>query len=194
MKMTGTVMKLLAKTMRYALPIVALLLVSQPTLACSPVPGSKRTTVFERTQAARLVFEGTVIAVNDGNVTVKIKQYIKGHGAKEVSIQGFNTHSCSDFLGVGDSRIFYAEYIGKSLLLKAVYDGSFGSTNSIDSLNIREATAATYTANVNKQLNINIPKAQWESRDGILDIWVNLNYIGLKDGIHTWQLKNYGEQ
>lgn len=187
-------MNFLAKAVRYMLPMAALLLVSQSTLACSPMPGARPSTVFDKTQAATLVFEGTVAEVQGGSVMVTVKQYIKGAGAKTVSVKGFNLTSCDDFLNVGDSRLFYANYIGKSLLLKAVYDGAFGSTNSVDSLNIRQATESALTTTVDKQLDISIPKAKWQSPNGALDIWVNLKYIGLENGSHTWRLKDYGQQ
>jgi hypothetical protein len=68
-------------------------------------------TVAERTNAAEVVLEGTVIAVTDphyGTATINVHRYFKGIGPAVVTVSDLGTTAmCLSPVWVGDRRIFY---------------------------------------------------------------------------------------
>lgn len=98
----------------------------QSALACSPAPDSRPSSIAEKVQSATYVFEGVVKAINSPEVTIQVEQYFKGNGFDEVKMTEFNTHSCSNYLTVGQHAIFFGEG-DINTVLSAVYDGAFGT-------------------------------------------------------------------
>ncbi len=117
------------------------LIAIQPVTACSPSPGSKPASIAEKVKTAPYVFEGTTTEVNPPQVTIQVTQYFKGNGPAKVKMTGFNEHSCSDFLSVGQRAIFFGEGDIKTTL-SAVYDGAFGSKRPISSDTFAAITAS----------------------------------------------------
>lgn len=113
----------------------------QPAIACSPSPDAQPASIAEKVHAATYVFQGTVKQVNQSEVTIQVDQYFKGTGFDKVKMSGFNQHSCSDFLTVGQSAVFFAEG-DINTALSAVYDGAFGSIRQISVQTFDEITAA----------------------------------------------------
>jgi len=113
----------------------------QSALACSPAPDSRPASIAEKVQSASYVFEGLVKSINSPEAIIQVEQYFKGNGLDEVKITGFNTHSCSDYLTVGQRAIFFAEGDINSTL-SAVYDGAFGSIRQVSPETFVEIAAA----------------------------------------------------
>ena len=113
----------------------------QPAIACPPSLDAQPASIAEKVQAATYVFQGSVKEVNESDVTIQVDQYFKGNGFNEVKINGFNQHSCSDFLTVGQSAVFFAEG-DINTTLSAVYDGAFGSIRQISTQTFVEITSA----------------------------------------------------
>ncbi|NOQ15330.1 MAG: hypothetical protein GQ583_12745 [Methyloprofundus sp.] len=111
----------------------------QPAIACSPAPDTQPASIAVKVQAASYVFQGRVIEVNESELTVQVEQYFKGNGTDKVKISGFNQHSCSDFLTVGQNAVFFAEG-DINTTLSAIYDGAFGSTRQISAQVFTEIT------------------------------------------------------
>jgi len=85
------------------------------TCACTPPPGGlPHYTVFDRTNAAEVVLEGTVIGLSDETpyvytATVHVHQYFKEWGPVIVTISGFGQPSaCLSLVHVGERWVFYA--------------------------------------------------------------------------------------
>ncbi|MEN8217424.1 MAG: hypothetical protein ABFS56_13865 [Pseudomonadota bacterium] len=124
---------------------VVLSLLGQAAIACSPEVGSQPASLAERLKTATYVFEGIVTAVNPPQVTIKVVQYFKGRsGPNQLTMTGFNEHSCSDFLTLDQHAIFFGEGEMSTLgtLLTAVYDDAFGSIQEVSSENIAAIAAA----------------------------------------------------
>ncbi|MDY6939556.1 MAG: hypothetical protein SWY16_18135 [Cyanobacteriota bacterium] len=101
---------------------------TQPSLACSPVPGARPAPLEARVEAAPYVFEATVTNANDDILTLEVDRYFKGDGPTEVQIRGFNQTSCDDFIQASDDRYIFFGTGDIDGILSAVYDGAFGST------------------------------------------------------------------
>jgi hypothetical protein len=85
------------------------------TCACTPPPGGlPHYTVADRTNAAEVVLEGTVIGTSDKaayvyTATVHVHQYFKAWGPVIVTISGFGPPSaCLSPVHVGERWVFYA--------------------------------------------------------------------------------------
>ncbi len=87
-----------------------------PALACTPPPGGLPPyTVADRTNAAEVVVEGTIVALTDADnygaiktATVEVRLYFKGDGPAVVSIARFGPSSlCLSPVSVGQHWIFY---------------------------------------------------------------------------------------
>jgi len=121
---------------------VVLSLLGQAAIACSPAVGSQPASLAEKVRTATYVFEGIVTAVNPPQATIQVTQYFKGRGGPaQLTMTGFNEHSCSDFLTFEQHAIFFGEGDINSMLT-AVYDGAFGSTRAVSSENIAAIAAA----------------------------------------------------
>lgn len=121
-----------------------------PTCACTPPPGSLPDyTVADRTNAAEVVLEGTVIALTDADyypimkATVKVHQYFKGgSGPVIVTITGFGPSSlCLSWVNVGERWVFYATG-NPSSGLEAHYLSQFDAVDPADPQTIAEVIAA----------------------------------------------------
>jgi len=118
-----------------------LIWLGQPAIACSPEVGSQPASLAEKVKTASYVFEGIVTAVNPPQATIQVTQYFKGRGGPaQLTMTGFNEHSCSDFLTFEQHAIFFGEGEINSILT-AVYDGAFGSTREASSENIATIAA-----------------------------------------------------
>jgi hypothetical protein len=85
------------------------------TCACAPPPGDiPHYTVADRTNAAEVVLEGTVIGVSDEHpyiytATVHVHQYFKEQGQVIATVSGFGPPSaCLSPVHVGERWVFYA--------------------------------------------------------------------------------------
>ena len=85
------------------------------TCACTPPPGGlPHYTVADRTHAAEVVLEGTVIALSDEDAlvytaTVHVRQYFKERGPVIVTVSALGWSSlCLSPVRVGERWIFYA--------------------------------------------------------------------------------------
>lgn len=143
--------------------IVLSLSIISSSFACSPAPDARPQSIHDKAKSAQYVFEGLVTEVNGKEVVITVQQYLKGHGTVEVTMTGFNSHSCSDFLAVGDEKIFFAEGEQQSTWT-AIYDGAFGSTREGSPENFNAITAATECmAHLDKQGQLTIPCVAVES-------------------------------
>ena len=99
----------------------------EPAYACRPAPGSQQSTLAQRIEKAPIVFQGVVRKVEGNTITIQVNQYFKDNGPAIISLQEFNSHSCSDFIQkTGESYLFFADNKGTQPW-NAIYDGAFGS-------------------------------------------------------------------
>ncbi len=93
--------------------LVASLLRASPVWACTPPPGGLPTyTATDRTLAAPLVVEGTVIAVSgefyDQTAVVFVTRYLKGIGPQYIAITGYGPSSvCLSEIIQNFTGVFY---------------------------------------------------------------------------------------
>lgn len=98
-----------------------------PSIACRPAPDSRPTPLTERLETTPYVFAGTVTAIQDQTLTIQVQNYYKGQGAREITLTGFNSHSCSDYITeTGQTYLFFAQDT-QGQTWEAFYDGAFGS-------------------------------------------------------------------
>lgn len=125
----------------YKLLMLILFIGFSSAYACMPLPGAEPLSIAQKAQESAFVFEGVVTAITDTYVLVKVGQYFKGKGLDEVKISGFNRHSCSDFLTLGQRALFFTTgAMGE--VLEAVYDGAFGSIRAFNSKTLAEINAS----------------------------------------------------
>lgn len=123
---------------------------SSPVCACTPPPGGLPDyTVADRTNAAEVVLEGTVVALTDEDnygaiktATVQVHQYFKDIGPAIVTISGFGPPSlCLSPVHVGERWIYYATG-DPSTGLSAHYLSQFDAVDPADPQTIAEVVAA----------------------------------------------------
>ena len=97
--------------------MLMLVMPTRPALACTPPPGGLPPyTVADRTNAAKVVLEGTIVALTDADdygaikiATVDVQRYFKGGGPAVVRIANFGPGAlCLSSVSVGQHWIFYA--------------------------------------------------------------------------------------
>jgi hypothetical protein len=129
---------------------VAVLAVTHTAHACTPPPGGLPSyTATDRTNAAPIVLEGTVIAVqldpvSQTNIAViEVKRYFKGIGPQFISVNRFgSTALCLSPISPTDTLIFYIqgdEVNGYS----AFYLSQFDATARNDEATVNEVIAAS---------------------------------------------------
>lgn len=121
-----------------------------PVLACTPPPGGLPPyTVADRTNAAEVVVEGTIVALTDADdygaiktATVKVDLYFKGSGPAVVSIARFGpTSLCLSPVSVGQHWIFYTTG-DASTGLTAHYLSQFDAVDPVTSDIVAQVIAA----------------------------------------------------
>lgn len=138
----------LARGLTLAL-LVAWCLLRAPRLvnACTPPPGGLPSyTTTDRTQAAPIVLEGTVIAMQEAFPQIAVVQatrYLKGIGPETIAISGYGpTSVCLSPVSVGQAGIFYVsgdEATGYS----AYYHSQFDAVAPNDPQTVEEVIAAS---------------------------------------------------
>lgn len=103
------------------------LFISPAVLACSPEPGASATPLEERMDSTALVFAAEVVAMEENTVMLSVKERFKGDVPQEIKVDGFNSHTCSTYLSLGDKALFFVKG-DKEQGYSAVYDGAFGTT------------------------------------------------------------------
>ena len=117
-----------------------------PVCACTPPPGGLPDyTVADRTNAAEVVLEGTIIALTGEYInvaTVHVHRYFKGIGPAVTTISGFgSTRLCLSPVSVGQRWVFYATG-DPSSGLSAHYVSQFDAVDPADPQTIAEVIAA----------------------------------------------------
>lgn len=130
--------------------LMILVLVSPTTsvMACSPLPTPILYTVTDRTNAAEVVLEGTVVALVGEHVmtaTVEVSRYFKDSGPALVDIAHLGSSAaCLSQVYVGEHWIFYTS--GDPLTgLTAHYLGPFSAVDAATADNIAQVIAAVET-------------------------------------------------
>lgn len=112
--------------------------------ACQPPIGATPASIAKKAQDSSYVFDGVVTEVADTFIRVRVEQYFKGEGVRDVRIAQHNEqqNSCSDHFVLDQRALFFANGDMEGLL-DAVYDGAFGSIRELSANNFSEITTAT---------------------------------------------------
>ncbi|MGQ0603767.1 MAG: hypothetical protein ACT4QE_18965 [Anaerolineales bacterium] len=134
----------------FVLLAIALFAAPATVHACTPPPGGLPAyTATDRTIAAPIVLEGTVIAVQFDPVTstnialIEVKRYFKGIGPQYLSVNRFGDSSmCLSWVNPTDTRIFYIEG-DEASGYSAFYLSQFDATAPNDEQTVTEVIAAS---------------------------------------------------
>jgi hypothetical protein len=130
------------------LALTALLLRAAPASACTPPPGGLPAyTAADRTLAAPLVVEGTVIAVSgefyDQTAVVAVTRYLKGIGPPYIAIGGYGPSSvCRSEITQNFTGLFYVSG-DETSGYTAFYLSQFDALAPNDDATVAEVIAAS---------------------------------------------------
>lgn len=124
--------------------------------ACSPAFGARPASIADKAQHSNYVFDGVITEIKADYIKVRVDQYFKGEGGREVIISEKQQTSCDDQFTLNQRSLFFTTgNINKQL--DAVYDGAFGSVRGMNAENFSAITKATQCMATYEGGVLNIP-------------------------------------
>lgn len=130
--------------------LLACLITPATALACTPPPGGlPNHTVTDRTQAAQVVVEGTVLSVQTDPATyrdlavIQVTGYLKGIGPALIAVSNYGSSTiCLSPVSAGQTGVFFING-DEATGYTASYLSQFDAVVPNDSANVQEALTAS---------------------------------------------------